>query len=48
MHFVEILGSTSKQQNSMNFNEIAILYSDIHQCYLGREMTALTKSVTNN
>ena len=25
MHFVEILGSKSKQQNSKNFNEIALI-----------------------
>ena len=26
MHFVEILGSKSKQQNSKNFNEIALIF----------------------
>ena len=26
MHFVEILGSKSKQQNSKNFNKIAVLF----------------------
>ena len=26
MHFVEILGSNSKQQNSKNFNEIALTF----------------------
>ena len=26
MHFVEILGSKSKQQNSKNLNEIAIIF----------------------
>ena len=26
MHFVEILGSKSKQQNSKNFNEITLIF----------------------
>ena len=26
MHFVEILGSKSKQQNSKNFNEVALIF----------------------
>ena len=26
MHFVEILGSKSKQQNRKNFNEIALIF----------------------
>ena len=26
MHFVEILGSKSKQQNSKNFTEIALIF----------------------
>ena len=26
MHFVEILGSKSKQQNSKKFNEIALIF----------------------
>ena len=26
MHFVEVLGSKSKQQNGKNFNEIALIF----------------------
>ena len=43
MYFVDILGWKSKQQNSKNFNEIALIF-DIHQCHLPREMTAFTEA----
>ena len=41
MHFVETLGSKSKQQKNKNFNEIAIF--DIHQCHLQRLLQPLLK-----
>ena len=47
MNFDEISGSEPKQQSNKNFNQIA-LYFEIHQCHLRREMTAFTKSLTND
>ena len=46
MHFVEILGSKSKQQNNKNFNEIALIFR--YMSMPSRELTAFTKSFTNN
>ena len=47
MNFDEISGSEPKQQSNKNFNQI-VLYFEIHQCHLRREMTAFTKSLTND
>ena len=47
MHFVEILGLKSKQQNSKNLNETALIFRHSSN-HLWREMTVFTKSFTKN
>ena len=39
MYFVEIVGSKSKQQNNMNFNEIALIFRLPSKPSTGRKQT---------
>ena len=44
MHLVEILGSKSKLQNNMNFNEIALIFRHSSMPSTERNDTAFTNS----
>ena len=43
MHFVEILGSKLKQQNSKNFNEIALIFRHTFNAIYGEKWQPLLK-----
>ena len=47
MHFVEILGSNQNNKIARILMK-KLLYFDIHQSHLRREMTAFTNSFINN